>query len=93
MSHDHARTLVLPEGFAADAFEVEAKGVLPDVEVRIADRVVHVTFYDPVRLQQDIESELLAGRFPTFSHLVVVRRISNAEMQAAVNTLDPELLG
>lgn len=92
MSHPNARVLVLPEGFADFAWEVEAKGVLADVEVRVAGRVAQVTFYDPDRLQQDIESELRAGRNLVVNRLVVVRRVSVAEMQAAVNSLAPEFL-
>ena len=90
MSHTDRPVLVLPERFAEYAWEVEAKGVLPDCEVRIADRVVQVTFYDPDRLRQDIEAELLAGRPLGVLRLVVVRRVSATEMQAAVSALVPE---
>ena len=47
--------LTLPEDFEDYAWEAEAKGVFWDTSARIGDREVTVTFYDPVRLSQDIE--------------------------------------
>jgi hypothetical protein len=79
--------LVLPEGFDDYAWEVEAKGVLWDVYLQYGDRKFQLTFYDPARLAQDVESEL-EERVTFFEpNLVVVRKVNRAEMNAAVNDL------
>lgn len=55
------RELVLPTDFHDCAWEVEVKGVLRDVPVRVGTGVVKITFYDPVRLGQDLAEELARG--------------------------------
>ncbi len=49
---------MLPADFGDYAWEVEAKGVLMDVLVPVGDREVEVSFYDPVRLVQDLAEEM-----------------------------------
>jgi len=45
-----------PEGFHKYAWEVEAKGWLPDILITINHHHYRVTFYDPTRLAQDVEA-------------------------------------
>lgn len=92
MTTDESRVLLLPDDYSEFAWEVEAKGVFPEVAVRVGDKIVGVTFYDPVRLRQDVESELLAGRNFAINRLLVVPKVNLAEMRAAINTVGSEFL-
>ena len=45
------------------AYEVEQKGWLEQVSVGLPDgRVISVCFYDPVRLAQELDSEVKRGK-------------------------------
>lgn len=65
----------------------ESKGYLEDVVVDLAGgRRVTVTFYDPVRLAQDIEAEMSEGITSiSWKRLIVVEKITIAALQAAVD--------
>jgi hypothetical protein len=90
MSTDESPALLLPDDFDDYAWEIEAKGYFGDVGVRLGDRIVNVTFYDPVRLQQEIESDLLAGRAFAVERLRVVSKVTRENMQAAIANLGHE---
>lgn len=90
MTTDEAPALLLPDDFDDYAWEIEAKGVFLNVGVRLGDRIVNVTFYDPVRLQQEIESDLLAGRAFAVERLRVVSKVTRENMQAAIANLGHE---
>jgi len=85
------RELVLPADFGDYAWEVESKGYFSDALVRIGNRLVPVTFYEPVRLAQDVGSEIAAGRLFSASRLLVLERLSVENMQAAVAGAPVEL--
>ena len=76
-----------PEGFHKYAWEVEAKGWLPDILITINHHHYRVTFYDPTRLAQDVESELRGC--PAFfqSNLVVVSHVTPACMESAIASI------
>lgn len=79
------RQLVLPPDFPDYAWEVEAKGVFWDAKVLVGDIRVPVTFYDPVRLSQEVSDEL-AGRATLALHrTLVVPSVTEANMQLAVD--------
>jgi hypothetical protein len=79
--------LVLPPDFDDYAWEVEAKGYFGSAQLVDDGKCLNVIFYDPVRLQQDIESELAAGK-PFFEpNVVVLMSVTKENMQAAVDTL------
>ncbi|MDO5079765.1 hypothetical protein [Buchananella hordeovulneris] len=78
------RELLLPTDFGDYAWEIEAKGVCWEVSVRVGDRLVAVTFYDPVRLAQDIAAELRGGAYPELRRVLVVPRVTAEQMRAAI---------
>lgn len=79
--------LVLPEGWDdLAAFEVESKGWF-DALIVVGDREFDVSFYDPVRLAQDVEADLAAGEIFVVRNLIVVNRVTVEEMTRAVCVL------
>jgi len=83
--------LRLPDEF--DDFyarEVEDKGVFFRAIASISGREVSVTFYDPVRLAQDIEEEFRSRGSLSIPHLIVLERVTRENMRAAVERLGPE---
>jgi hypothetical protein len=58
--------------------------------VRIDDSLIGVTFYEPTRLQQDIDAELETGRLFTVKRLLVIERVTVANMQLAVTEAPSE---
>lgn len=85
-----ARELLLPADFHDHAWEVEAKGVFWGASVRINDRVVDVTFYDPVRLSQDIAEELGQCLFTELRRVLVVPCVTEEQMRMAVERASAE---
>ena len=92
MTTDESPALILPDDFDDDEWEVEAKGALRDVEIRRGGRAARVTFYDPVRLSQDIESQIRAGRAFAVERLIVVNRVNRSQMESAIVNLGDELI-
>ena len=86
MDHD----LVLPVDFKDYAWEVDAKGYLTGASVRVGDRLLAVTFYEPVRLAQDIAGELAGGRPFGAVRILVVERVREDDMRAAIAKMPAE---
>jgi len=82
-----AYSLVLPADFADHEWEVSAKGCFPNAPVVIGRKRYRVNFYDAVRLGQEIESGLESGRVFFEPNLVIVRSVTRAEMEAAMDQL------
>ena len=78
--------LVLAENFDEFEWETEAKGWYP-AELRYRGKVFALTFYDPVRLQQEIEDELKRCDAFFEENLIVVRTVNRAHMERAVARL------
>jgi hypothetical protein len=76
--------LEFPEGFEDYAWEVEAKGWLHGAVAIIDGRRYLLTFYDPIRLSQDIEDELSRGAAFFEPNLIVVRSVTRAELESSV---------
>lgn len=71
--------------------EAEARGYLSHVLVRVGVNHYAVTFYDPVRLGQDIDTESEFGRpFVAIPGMIVLRRITHDSMTTAVRALAAE---
>jgi len=71
------------------AFEVEQKGWcgIGVVELPSGERV-SVFFYDPIRLAQDLDSDMKSGdAFIAEPGLIVIPRVTRAYMEAAVRRL------
>jgi hypothetical protein len=76
-----------PEGFDDYAWEVESKGWLQGVIVIIDNHRYSLTFYDPVRLRQDVEAELNSA--PAFfePNLVIVPAVTRKHIESAVDVI------
>jgi hypothetical protein len=72
------------------AREVEDKGVFFRAVASSGGREVPVTFYDPVRLAQDIEEEFRSRGSLSIPHLIVLERVTRENMRAAVEALGAE---
>lgn len=76
-----------PEGYIEDSyfqFEVEAKGYLQNVILRFLNRDYKLTFYDPIRLEQDILEELKIGKYYFASNLIVVESVNIEHINDAI---------
>jgi len=80
-------SLDFPQGYEKYASEVESKGWFGDVKLTYSGRRYRLTFYDPVRLAQEIDSEIQRGGIFFEPNLVVVRSVTRPEMENAVTQL------
>lgn len=85
--------LRLPDDFEDYAWEVEAKGVFWDARVVLGGLELPVTFYDPVRLAQDVEEDVESQRSFAVRNLIVVGRLTIEEMTTAIAALAPGFFG
>lgn len=76
-------SFVLPADFDDYAWEVEAKGCFAETLMTVAGKRFRLNFYDPVRLNQEIESELERGAAFFEPNPVIVRSVTKANMQHA----------
>jgi hypothetical protein len=84
---DDAFELVLPAHLDEDAAVIESKGYLSGVEIRSGDNTYMATFYDETRVVQTIADDLPADGHFFERNLVVVRRVTRAEIEQAVEHL------
>lgn len=87
MSLEEPPVLVLPEDFEDYAWEIESKGVFWDVRLRYGGREYPLTFYEPRRLAQDVADQLEERPIFFERNIVVVRKITRAAMDLAVQEL------
>ena len=80
-------SFVLPADFDDYAWEVEAKGFFSEAVMTVAGKCYRLNFYDPVRLSQEIESELERGAVFFEPNLVIVRSVTKSDMQQAAEVL------
>ncbi len=79
--------LILPGDFDDYEWEVKAKGFFSEARLSVSGKRYRLTFYDPVRLSQETESEVQRGG-PFFeSNLVIVSSVTRCDMERAVETL------
>lgn len=77
----------LPADFADYEWEVTAKGYFPDVRMTVSGKHYRLNFYDTIRLGQEVQSELERGRMFFVPNLVIVRSVTRADMEGAVQEL------
>lgn len=85
--------VIPPDGFdQLDWNMADSKGYIEDIVVQVSPgHEVAVTFYDPIRLAQDIEAELNEGASSlSWLRLVVVKEISMGALQAAIDAAPSE---
>jgi hypothetical protein len=76
-------SFVLPEDFDDYAFEVESKGWFAEARLSLSGRQYRLSFYDSVRLRQEIEDELRRGNIFFEPNLVVVQSVTRRNMEKA----------
>ena len=79
--------LILPQNFDEYAWEVESKGWFSGARIRFEGKDYILTFYDAVRLVQEIEAEFLRGGVFFEPNLVVVKSLTRQNMEAAIDFL------
>ena len=85
------RELVLPADFQEYAWDVEDKGFFWLASALIEGTHFPLTFYDPVRLQQDVLAELESGRPFTATRLLVIDTVTVDAMRTALLEAPDEL--
>jgi len=81
------RCLVFMEGFLPqDEYEMPVKGFRTDVLAEFSDGSRYrLAFYDPTRLAQDLECEVLEGKVHlTEPGLIILREVTRENMERAV---------
>lgn len=79
--------IIFPNGFDDYAWEVESKGWLQGVIVILDGKKYPITFYDPVRLSQDIDGELSAEGFFFEGNLVVLKNIDRDSTERTIGKI------
>jgi hypothetical protein len=79
--------LILPDDFDDYEWEVSAKGYFAGARLVVNEVGYRLNFYDPARLQQEIESEAQRG-VPFFEpNLVIVRTLTRFDLEQAAEWL------
>jgi hypothetical protein len=79
--------LVMPDGFDESESEIELKGWISGVVLTIEGKRHSLTFYDPVRLAQEIGDQLRRSSIFFEPNLVVVESVTRSAMQSAAESL------
>jgi hypothetical protein len=79
--------LEFPEGYDDYASEVESKGWFGEARLSFSGRLYKLTFYEPVRLAQEIDSEIKRGHFFFEPNLVIVQALTRPNMEHAADQL------
>jgi hypothetical protein len=80
-------SFVLPAEFDDYEREVKAKGCFAEAQLSVAGKRYRLNFYDPVRLRQEIESELERGAMFFEPNLVVIQSVTRTDMHQAAEML------
>jgi len=80
-------TLVLPEDFHDYEWEVEAKGYFTEAKLSASGKNYRLNFFESVRLQQEIKSDLERVGVFFEPNLVVVSSVTRANMERAAEVL------
>ena len=82
--------LVLPRDFSDYAWEVEAKGWFAGALLSFAGDLREVTFYDPVRLAQDVEADMMHDGQTTLVRVIVIEKVTAQNMRRAASHITSE---
>jgi len=77
----------IPEDFSEYEWEVEAKGWFSGARLTVSGKHYHLNFYDPTRLNQEIQSEFNCGNVFFEPNLVIVQSATRANMERAATLL------
>lgn len=80
-------SLVYPEYLDGYENETEAKGYLSEVRIVVGEVVYDLTVYDPIRLAQEVNDELVQYGYMAVGNLLVVPRVNREEIAQAVAEL------
>ena len=80
-------SLLFPGEYDVYEWEVEAKGCFSEARLSTSGRRYRLSFYDPARLGQEIESELQRGSVFFEPNLIVVQSVTRLNMQKSVEIL------
>ncbi|WP_139024698.1 hypothetical protein [Bradyrhizobium sp. STM 3843] len=76
--------LTLPEDFDRHEWATTAKGWFTGAQLTVSGKTYSLTFYDPVRLSQEIRDEFSCGNDCFFEqNLIVVRSVTRSAMERA----------
>lgn len=79
--------LTLPEDFDEYEWEVTAKGCFSEAFLMVSGTSYRLNFYDPIRLQQEIEDALESGVMFYEPNLLVIKAVVKAKINDAVELL------
>jgi len=80
-------SLNFPEDFDDYEWEVSAKGCFSEASLTVAGIRYRLSFYDAIRLQQEIESALESGIVFFEPNLLVIKAVDKAKIEEAVELL------
>lgn len=80
-------SLNFPQSYDDYASEVESKGWFGEARLNFLGKQYRLNFYDPVRLGQEIESEIQRGHLFFEPNLVVIQSLTRPNMERAVARL------
>ena len=80
-------TLTFPDDFDDYEWEVKSKGWFGEAKLSRLGKQYRLNFYDPVRLGQEVESELHRRTAFFEPNLVVVQFVTRSAMNSAVEIL------
>ena len=81
------QSLWLPDDFDSYAWEVESKGCFFEAILFVNNQTYQISFYDPIRLIQEIKDDIDCTGVFFERNLVVVRSVTRTNMQEAVDML------
>lgn len=79
--------LIFPSDFDDYAWEVELKGYFDDTLLEYQGKIYKLTFYDPIRLAQEIADELIARDVFVEDNLLVIKSVDRLNIQNAIEFL------
>ena len=82
--HQHIAKIVWPDWYAVEESIYESKGVAFNMPVEVCGTTVLVTFYDTVRLYQDLEHEVQHDGGSLLAMVVVLDRLTMEGAERAV---------
>jgi hypothetical protein len=80
-------SILFPDGFDDYAWEVQSKGWFSDVKLAVFGKQYRISFYDPVRLSQEIQDEILRGGVFFEPNVVVAQSINRQSVESAIQLL------
>lgn len=80
-------SLIYPEYLDGYENETEAKGYLSGVRIIVGGMVYELTVYDPIRLAQEANDEVVGYGYMAVGNLLVVPRVNREEISRAVAEL------